>query len=255
MEAPSELSARCIFCESADVYSLPALIAGESWPVCNMCAGAGRALLDEGALQPRPPCLHLVACELEQFAVGYADGGDRLARKWLYRLRRNLARGLFREVCPCETCFQPGEFVVVLDAFDEFGFEVDTTAETMPLLVLSSMPDHAKVPSSSGNWVRASDALKKRKEANHLATKRPPVSDLAAAAVVSERGEWTGRHGERRFGPIHAGHRQKRDEDAKRYWAAFKKFGPGYLDGDYFVTDEDGECHHWPRRDKKGPRK
>lgn len=257
MPDKSEIAATCVFCEGRDLFSLPAVIAGAEWPVCKMCAGAGRALLDEDeAWRASLVCLHLTAMEIEQFAVGYASGGARAERKWLFRIQRNLTRGVFREWCPCPTCTGGGDVIVLTDLEGEFGVVVETFADTMPLDVLKSMPDHAKLTASDGSTWRAVDEIARRLEANHLATKRPPVGPLAEAARVKAPGEWTlvgktaDMRPEYRYGPVHERRRAARDADVKRYWAGFNKFGPGYLDGDYYITEEDGECHPWPRARK-----
>jgi hypothetical protein len=254
MAKKSEIVAACIFCEGRDLYSLSAVIASAPWPVCKMCAGAGRALMDSGSMRHVLHCLHLVAMEIEQFAVGYAIPEDRAARKWLFRIQRNMSRGAFREVCPCETCLGGGETVVVTDLHEEFGLERETTAETMPLAVLRSMPGHTRVEMADGSTSRAVDEIARRIVENHLATKAPPTGPLAEQAKPKRGGAWSSRtvgNGvEHRYGPIHEGQRAKRDAEVRRYWAAFNKFGPGYLDGDYWITDEDGECHLWPRVQK-----
>lgn len=255
----SEIVETCVFCEGRDLFSLPAVIAGAEWPVCHMCAGAGRALLDEDpAWRASLVCLHLTAMEIEQFALGYASGGSRAERKWLFRIQRNLSRGVFREWCSCPTCSGPGgdDVVILTDLGPEFGIERETFADTMPLDVLRAIPDHVKLKASDGSTWRAVDEVARRLQDNHIATKRPPVGPLGAAALPDVPGEWrlsvkpSDARAEFRYGPVHERQRATRDADVRRYWAAFKQFGPGYLDGDVYVTDEDGVSHPWPRASK-----
>jgi hypothetical protein len=227
----ADLKETCVFCESGDLFGLPAVIAETPWPVCQFCASLGAALLAEGEVQPVLHCLHLVAMEFEEHLPGFVDPKDRDGKKWLFRIRRQFARGAFREVCPCSTCMGEGETVVLTDLHDQFDVQRETYADTMPLNVLQSMAPYHKVKASDGFTWRAVDEIARRLQANAQETRypAPPKTALSRKAV---------KH-------LHGG---SKAEDLARYQAAVRRFGPGYLDGEYFVTDSDGVCHPFPRR-------
>ncbi len=181
----------CIFCEGSDLFGLPAVIADVPWPVCNLCASAGRAILDEGVIQPVLHCLHLVAMEIGAFAEGYACAEDASSRKWLYRIQRQFARGAYREVCPCKTCMGEAEITVVHYLHARFGMERETFADTMPLNVLTTMKDSQRLQASDGSTWKAAYEVARRMEANALATRRGKVGRLArAASPASVRGRY-----------------------------------------------------------------
>lgn len=184
-----EIITTCIFCEGSDLFGLPAHIAETTWPVCHLCASAGRALLDEGAIQPVLHCLHLTAMEIEQFATGYAVAEDKASRKWLFRLQRQFARDAFREVCPCKTCMGDVEFTVVHDLHARFGLNRETFADTMPLDVLRSMKDGQRIKASDGTTWRAVDEIARRLEAKAKETRRGDPGPLAHLAAPRGLGE------------------------------------------------------------------
>lgn len=247
-----EISETCIFCEAVDLFDLPAVVADAPWPVCQLCAGAGAALLAEGAILPVRHCLHLVAMEIEQFAEGYAVPDDRAARKWLFRIKRNMARGAFREVCPCARCVgADGGYVVLTDLPIEGG--PVASSDEVPLSILRTMSPGHKLESADGVTWNAVDLVAKRLVQNAAETRRGPVGSLAKRAIPPGPGEWvrvrnpeTG-HLEDVYQPVDQRRRELRDADAKRYWSAFRQWGPGYLSGDWYVTEPDGEAHPCPR--------
>lgn len=223
----SEITITCVFCEGADLFDLEASIASTFWPVCKLCAGAGRALLEEGVLQAVPDCLHMVAMEIERFGEGYAIPEDRPSMKWLYRLKRNFSRGTFRQICPCDKCMFGDAGVTFSDLGDDFGVESETWADTMPLQMLRGMKPGAKLKASDGSVWTPIDEIARRMVANSLATKAPAVGPLAQAARPTVAGEWvdswnpaTGEVAQA-YLPVDQLARDVRDAKAKAYWARF----------------------------------
>lgn len=237
----------CAICRSTKLFSLPAVIASVSWPICGQCAAAGAALMQEGAIKPVAHCLQLVAMEIEAFAEGFAsDPNDRLAKRWLYRIQRELSRGAVRSVCPCARCTGHGPVMVVTDMFDMFDVPAETHADTMPLAVLKSMAPGHKVRATDGSTWRAVDEVARRLEANAFQIRRGPVGPLARAASPTQPGEWADSETDEAkpkrdtYRPIKPDHRAKRDAETKVYWAAFRKWGRGRVERETneYVTDD-----------------
>jgi hypothetical protein len=138
---------------------------------------------------------------------------------------------------------------VITDLGEEVGQLRHSAADTMPLLVLRSFPEHIKVAASDGSSWRAIDAVAKRLVANHIASERPPVGPMAMAAKPRRVGRWVGPHGERQY--LHGSYLSDAqdsadDAAARRYWTAFDRWGRGWFDGDYWINEETGEAHYCP---------
>lgn len=221
---------RCIFCESERLAPQRALIAGRQWRVCKTCAGIGRTLLDECALQPVLHCLHLTAMEIEAFC--YQEKVlDFVWQRWLRRVRRKLGAGDFRRDCTCDGCNGRPVAGAIGDAFAHFGMSAETFADTMPLNVLRSMPDGKKLTASDGTVCRAVDEVARRMVAGIKVGNRPALSLVAASAIPTTQGEWVERMdtetGEVRpvYAPIDDQARRMRDDAARAHWAALKPQG------------------------------
>lgn len=184
----------CIFCGDERLIREKALVAGSRWPVCKMCAGAGRTLMDEGWLQPALHCLHLTAMEIERFAEDYAAGMIGPTRRWLASIRVRFAKGDFRKRCACDGCNGRPVAGAIADLHDEFGVVRETFADTMPLNVLQSMRPGQLAPASDGSIWKAVDEIARRTLANMRETQRDPraglLSSVATPRVLPDLRNW-----------------------------------------------------------------
>lgn len=208
-----------------------ACLAGARWPVCHRCAGVGATLAQEGCLEPVRHCLHLFAMEVEALAEGYQSEVGPM-RRWLSRVRARLAEGLPRRECPCDGCNGRPVPGAIEDLHAFFGVEFDDTAEGADWRTLKSMREAERLKASDGSTWRAVDEIARRVVQFRAETywAGPKEGGLAARArplMPRLRDNWWAE-----------------DAEARRYWAGWARFGPGYLDGPYYV-DEWGECHEW----------
>lgn len=238
----------CVICADARVMQARAHMADGRWPICKRCAGVGAALRAEGVLELVRHCLRLVALEIERFAGDMLGVDAGPLQRWRGRINIRLSDGALWRACPCDGCNGRPVPGAIVDAHAHFGVDRASAADQMHLRVLRSLKDSTRLTASDGSVWRAIDEIARRMVQNHADTRRdgPVRGGLADRAKPFWPGRWQAVESDGAVVPFYrAGERfdnQVSDARSRAYWRNFASYGPGYIDGIYWVTD-DGVCH------------
>lgn len=237
----------CVICSYGRVMQARAHMADGRWPICKLCAGAGATLRREGVLDLVRHCLRLVALEIERFASEMSGVEAGPLQRWRGRINIRLSDGALLRACPCDGCNGRPVAGAIVDVHAHFGVDPGLPADKMDLLVLRSMKDSERLTASDGSVWRAIDEIARRMVQNHVDTVRdgPVPGGLAERAGPVFPGRWQAVESDGVVVPFYrVGERfddQAADARSRAYWRNVAAYGPGYVDGVYWV-DGDGVC-------------
>lgn len=234
MSGQSFSSPCCAVCGFHVVVHGTFFVGGAPRRFCRVCAAIDGEMRQSCGWSQLGVCLHMWACEAEHLAEYMDLGALVLPDRYMSRLAWQLSRGAVRRSCWCDRCRGLVQHRDTVFFTDLFGLDDgETPGDELPLALLRSFADDVLVTHRDGSQWRAVDEIARRLAENKASTARGPLSDLAASAMPcgpplrSQAEAW------------------QADERSVLFWRCFARFGPGHLDGRFWV-DRDGVCHRVP---------